>query len=106
MFSKEEWQHLYEKCKPEKFKNERSSIERGRSFYTAFKTPMGDAIESHIVQSIQSCYEAIDSGNINMDDIYQMNVYRVIDALWNKRRLDYKGNIERVKKLIYKGEKK
>ncbi len=101
-FSMSEWKTLYAKVVAERFVKERGAIEKGRSFATAYRTPMGEAVEEHMLSSIQKGYVSIDKGDMTVDGLYEMNVYRTITQLWDKRILDYKTNINRVKKIIYK----
>jgi|10_taG_2_1085330.scaffolds.fasta_scaffold00884_5 hypothetical protein len=101
-FKKEEWYRLFKKCNGEKFRKERRAIEIGSSFYTAYKTVMGDAVEDCIKRGVQSGYKKVYNGNITIEEVYELNIYRVILKLWAKRRSDYKNNIERIRKIIYK----
>jgi len=102
-FSKEEWYALFNRTTHEKFAKERRSIEIGRSFYTAYKTPMGADIEVHMQEQIQRGFQHLAYGNITLSSLYELRVYRVIQNIWEKRKYDYKTNIERVRKIIYKG---
>jgi hypothetical protein len=104
-FSTEEWKFLYGKCSVDKFKAERRAIEVGRSFYTAYRTPMGEAVEAHIAASVQEGYKRINMKTITDATLYELNLYRALFAIWDKRRQDYKVNIERIRKIIYKEKK-
>ena len=101
-FSMNEWKTLHAKVVAERFMKERGAIEKGRSFATAYRTPMGEAVETHMLSNIQNGYVSIDKGDMTVDGLYEMNVYRTIVQLWTTRIQDYKTNINRVKKIIYK----
>lgn len=101
-FSMDQWKTLYSKVKGKKFEEERGVIEKGRSFATAYNTPMGQEIEECMLRAIQTGYEQIDTGKIDMDGIYYMNIYRTLSIRWEEKILLYKKNIERIRTIIYK----
>ncbi|KKM91056.1 hypothetical protein LCGC14_1232420 [marine sediment metagenome] len=101
-FTMEQWEILYTKVKTEKFKKERGAIEKGRAFATAYNTPMGKATKECMLRVVQIGYELINKGEIDMLNVYQMNICRLILIRWEEKILAYKKNIEQVRKIIYK----
>ncbi len=101
-FTAGQWKELYSKVKHDRFIEERRAIEKGRAFVTAFNTPMGTAIEECILRGVQTGYELINTGDISMEGVYKMNIYRTMSLRWEEKILAYKKNIERVRKIIYK----
>ncbi len=101
-FTAKQWKELYSKVKHNRFIEERRAIEKGRSFATAYNTPMGIAIEERLLRGVQTGYELIDKGEISMEGVYKMNIFRTMLLRWEEKILTYKKNIERVRKIIYK----